>query len=87
MCHLQSEETLIHETGIMKLVDFGFTKTLPFDENVLKSAVSTEVPSAENSSHLYMAPEVLRHEPYSYKVRVPYTLFEHHKILLLSLIL
>lgn len=30
---MQSKETLIYETGIMKLADFGLSKTLPLDRH------------------------------------------------------
>ena len=30
---VQSKETLIYETGIMKLADFGLSKTLPLDRH------------------------------------------------------
>ena len=66
--HLQSKEMLIHETGIMKLVDFGLTKTLPFDKDGHFDLQSTSEPESEAASYRYMAPEVLRHEPYNYKV-------------------
>ena len=71
MWRLQSRETLVQRTGILKLVDFGLTKSIAFDKDGhfdLQSKTN-KAPSGDTTAYLYVAPEVLRHELYDYKVR------------------
>ena len=66
---MQSKNTLIYETGIMKLADFGLSKTLPLDRHAHYELDSKFKLTGETGSYRYMAPEVFRHEPYNFKVR------------------
>ncbi len=66
---LQTKETLIYETGVMKLADFGLSKTLPINKHASFDLESKFKLTGETGSYRYMAPEVFRHEPYNYKVQ------------------
>ena len=65
----QAKETLIYETGVMKLADFGLSKTLPINKHASFDLESKFKLTGETGSYRYMAPEVFRHEPYNYKAR------------------
>ena len=69
MCWRQAKETLIYETGVMKLADFGLSKTLPINKHASFDLESKFKLTGETGSYRYMAPEVFRHEPYNYKAR------------------
>ena len=77
---MQPKETLIYETGVMKLADFGLSKTLPFNKHANYDLDSKFKLTGETGSYRYMAPEVFRHEPYNYKVTIssPHS-FQSHK--------
>lgn len=75
--------SLIYDTGTIKLADFGLSKSLPVNKHASYDLDATFRLTGETGSYRYMAPEVFRHEPYNYKVDVysfsmiAYQLFEH----------
>lgn len=76
-------DSLVYETGVMKLADFGLSKSLPMNKHAGYDLEDTFTLTGETGSYRYMAPEVFRHEPYNFKVDVYsfsmilYQLFEH----------
>lgn len=62
-------ESLIFDTGTIKLADFGLSKSLPVNKHAGYDLDSKFKLTGETGSYRYMAPEVFRHEPYNYKVR------------------
>ena len=81
-----SQHSVIFDTGIVKLADFGLSKTLPLNKHAeyVGGTLDTKFKlTGETGSYRYMAPEVFRHEPYNNLVDVYsfsmiiYQLFEH----------
>lgn len=78
-----SRESLIYDTGSLKLADFGLSKSLPVNKHASYDLESKFRLTGETGSYRYMAPEVFRHEPYNFKVDVysfsmiAYQLFEY----------
>ncbi|CAK0733933.1 hypothetical protein CVIRNUC_000357 [Coccomyxa viridis] len=76
------KESLIFDTGTIKLADFGLSKSLPVNKHAGYDLDSKFKLTGETGSYRYMAPEVFRHEPYNFKVDVysfsmiAYQLFE-----------
>lgn len=68
-CTLQDRDSLVYETGVMKLADFGLSKSLPMNKHAGFDLEDKFKLTGETGSYRYMAPEVFRHEPYNYKVR------------------
>lgn len=64
----QDRDNLVYETGVMKLADFGLSKSLPMNKHAGYDLEDTFTLTGETGSYRYMAPEVFRHEPYNYKV-------------------
>ncbi|CAG9465309.1 unnamed protein product [Pedinophyceae sp. YPF-701] len=61
-------DELAFHTGIIKIGDFGLSKSLPvFDVETLTDAYQL---TGGTGSYRYMAPEVFKHEPYNNKVDV-----------------
>lgn len=81
-CHI-CRNSLIYDTGTIKLADFGLSKSLPVNKHASYDLDATFRLTGETGSYRYMAPEVFRHEPYNFKVDVysfsmiAYQLFEH----------
>ncbi|CAG9464939.1 unnamed protein product [Pedinophyceae sp. YPF-701] len=84
-------ERLMFDTGIIKVADFGLSKSLVLNKNKNKHGNvqlsdlqedDTYQMTGETGSYRYMAPEVFRHEPYNNKVdiyayaMIMYQLFE-----------
>ena len=68
-------EQLYLDSGVIKVADFGLSKTLTQLEDhkrnqVLDPNLTTFKMTGETGSYRYMAPEVFRHEPYNLKVDV-----------------
>lgn len=63
-------DSLIFDTGTIKLADFGLSKSLPVNKHAGYDLDSKFKLTGETGSYRYMAPEVFRHEPYNYKVLV-----------------
>ena len=61
-------ESLIFDTGTIKLADFGLSKSLPVNKHAGYDLDSKFKLTGETGSYRYMAPEVFRHEPYNFKV-------------------
>ncbi|EIE26582.1 kinase-like protein [Coccomyxa subellipsoidea C-169] len=78
----QSRDSLVFDTGTIKLADFGLSKSLPVNKHAGYDLDSKFKLTGETGSYRYMAPEVFRHEPYNFKVDVysfsmiAYQLFE-----------
>ncbi|KAK9810142.1 hypothetical protein WJX72_005510 [[Myrmecia] bisecta] len=76
-------DSLVFDTGTIKLADFGLSKSLPVNKHASYDLDSKFKLTGETGSYRYMAPEVFRHEPYNFKVDVysfsmiAYQLFEH----------
>ncbi|KDD75764.1 protein kinase [Helicosporidium sp. ATCC 50920] len=76
----QSQEEVVFNSGVVKLADFGLSKTLPVNKHSMNGTYKL---TGETGSYRYMAPEVFRHEPYNSLVDVysysmiVYQLFEH----------
>lgn len=74
---------LMFNSGVVKLADFGLSKTLPINKHAKYDLEDKFKLTGETGSYRYMAPEVFRHEPYNNKVDVYsfsmiiYQLFEH----------
>lgn len=67
----QSERQIIYETGVVKLADFGLSKTLPINKHADFGYLDSKFRmTGETGSYRYMAPEVFRHEPYNSSVDV-----------------
>ncbi len=65
----QDRDSLVYQTGVMKLADFGLSKTLPQNKHAGFDLESKFKLTGETGSYRYMAPEVFRHEPYNFKAR------------------
>jgi len=63
---------LAREGGVLKIADFGLSKTMPTREikGDLHSTSDKYKMTGETGTYRYMAPEVFRHEPYDTKVDV-----------------
>lgn len=61
-------ESLVFDTGTVKLADFGLSKSLPVNKHAGYDLDSKFKLTGETGSYRYMAPEVFRHEPYNFKV-------------------
>lgn len=67
----QSQKDIIFETGVVKLADFGLSKTLPINKHADFGYLDSKFRmTGETGSYRYMAPEVFRHEPYNSSVDV-----------------
>jgi len=67
----QSERQIVFDTGIVKLADFGLSKTLPVNKHADFGYLDSKFRlTGETGSYRYMAPEVFRHEPYNSSVDV-----------------
>jgi len=80
----QSQHDVVFDQGIVKLADFGLSKTLPWNKHADMQSLDAKFRlTGETGSYRYMAPEVFRHEPYNNRVDVysfsmiAYQLFEH----------
>jgi len=62
-----SKSSLVQNTGVVKIADFGLSKTLPTS---LANHDDQYKMTGETGTYRYMAPEVFRHEPYNAKVDV-----------------
>mmetsp|Transcript_19352 Transcript_19352/g.48749 ORF Transcript_19352/g.48749 Transcript_19352/m.48749 type:complete len:494 (+) Transcript_19352:173-1654(+) len=62
-----SKSSLVQNTGVVKIADFGLSKTLPTS---LANHDDQYKMTGETGTYRYMAPEVFRHEPYNRKVDV-----------------
>mmetsp|Transcript_9932 Transcript_9932/g.17884 ORF Transcript_9932/g.17884 Transcript_9932/m.17884 type:complete len:474 (-) Transcript_9932:2297-3718(-) len=60
-----TKTSLVQNTGVIKIADFGLSKTLP-----TSLATQEYEMTGETGTYRYMAPEVFRHEPYNTKVDV-----------------
>lgn len=58
---------LVKRAGIIKISDFGLSKSLPIFDRQLKDTYQL---TGGTGSFRYMSPEVFRHTPYNYKVDV-----------------
>ncbi len=67
---LQDRDSLVYQTGTMKLADFGLSKSLPMNKHAGFDLESKFKLTGETGSYRYMAPEVFRHEPYNFKVYI-----------------
>uniref|UniRef100_A0A061RQQ6 Protein kinase domain-containing protein n=2 Tax=Tetraselmis sp. GSL018 TaxID=582737 RepID=A0A061RQQ6_9CHLO len=65
-----SKSDLVHRSGVLKIADFGLSKTLPKPHPEPGDSLSEYKMTGETGTYRYMAPEVYRHEPYSTKVDV-----------------
>ena len=70
-CCACCRESLIFDTGTIKLADFGLSKSLPVNKHAGYDLDSKFKLTGETGSYRYMAPEVFRHEPYNFKVLLP----------------
>ncbi|KAG1674454.1 hypothetical protein FOA52_003059 [Chlamydomonas sp. UWO 241] len=67
-------EQLYLDSGVIKVADFGLSKTIVPMETTKNSITAAAMANdtykltGETGSYRYMAPEVFRHEPYSLKV-------------------
>jgi serine/threonine protein kinase len=67
----QTVKQIIFETGVVKLADFGLSKTLPVNKHADFGYLDSKFRmTGETGSYRYMAPEVFRHEPYNSSVDV-----------------
>lgn len=67
----QTVKQIIYETGVVKLADFGLSKTLPVNKHADFGYLDSKFRmTGETGSYRYMAPEVFRHEPYNSSVDV-----------------
>ena len=73
-------ESLIFDTGTIKLADFGLSKSLPVNKHAGYDLDSKFKLTGETGSYRYMAPEVFRHEPYNFKVGILQGLLTHNKV-------
>ena len=69
-------ESLIFDTGTIKLADFGLSKSLPVNKHAGYDLDSKFKLTGETGSYRYMAPEVFRHEPYNFKVSMCFSPFQ-----------
>ena len=69
-------ESLIFDTGTIKLADFGLSKSLPVNKHAGYDLDSKFKLTGETGSYRYMAPEVFRHEPYNFKVSMCFLHFQ-----------
>ncbi|KFM24164.1 Dual specificity protein kinase splA [Auxenochlorella protothecoides] len=79
----QDRAQVVFNTGVVKLADFGLSKTLPTNRHANFHLDERFKLTGETGSYRYMAPEVFRHEPYNSRVDVysfsmiVYQLFEY----------
>lgn len=67
----QSQHAIVFDTGVIKLADFGLSKTLPVNKHADYGYLDGKFRlTGETGSYRYMAPEVFRHEPYNSRVDV-----------------
>lgn len=66
-----SQRQIVFDTGVVKLADFGLSKTLPVNKHADYGYLDSKFRlTGETGSYRYMAPEVFRHEPYNSSVDV-----------------
>lgn len=69
----QERAEIVFNSGVVKLADFGLSKTLPVTKHADAAAGRLDGTfrlTGETGSYRYMAPEVFRHEPYNSRVDV-----------------
>ncbi|KAI7841021.1 hypothetical protein COHA_005249 [Chlorella ohadii] len=67
----QDQMQIVFDTGVVKLADFGLSKTLPINKHAEYGYLDSKFRlTGETGSYRYMAPEVFRHEPYNSRVDV-----------------
>ncbi|KAL4856575.1 SUMO-activating enzyme subunit 2 [Chlorella vulgaris] len=67
----QDQLQIVFDTGMVKLADFGLSKTLPINKHAEFGYLDSKFRlTGETGSYRYMAPEVFRHEPYNSRVDV-----------------
>lgn len=67
----QTQRQIVFDTGMVKLADFGLSKTLPVNKHAEFGYLDSKFRlTGETGSYRYMAPEVFRHEPYNSSVDV-----------------
>ena len=59
-CPAGCRESLIYDTGSLKLADFGLSKSLPVNKHASYDLESKFRLTGETGSYRYMAPEVFR---------------------------
>lgn len=67
----QDQTSVVFDTGVVKMADFGLSKTLPINKHAEIGYLDSKFRlTGETGSYRYMAPEVFRHEPYNSRVDV-----------------
>ena len=59
-CRTACRESIIYDTGSLKLADFGLSKSLPVNKHASYDLESKFRLTGETGSYRYMAPEVFR---------------------------